>query len=51
VCTKLGGVSRTTAYSIIDEGQLVLVHIGRRSFVTAKSLAAYVERLSEAATP
>lgn len=46
----LGLGSRTTVYKLADLGELVRVNIGRRSFITAKSLAAYVDRLSEAAT-
>jgi hypothetical protein len=47
---KLGDIGRTTMYELFDQGELVRVNIGRRGFVTAKSLAAYVDRLSEAAT-
>lgn len=46
----LGGIGHTTMYELIKRGEIVKVNIGRRSFVTAESLAAYVERLSEAAT-
>ncbi|HEY1843002.1 MAG TPA: helix-turn-helix domain-containing protein [Mycobacterium sp.] len=46
----LGGIGRTTTYELIDRGELVKVNIGRRAFITAESLAAYVDRLSEAAT-
>jgi excisionase family DNA binding protein len=46
----LGGVGRTTVYELIKRGELTQVHIGRRGFITAKSLAAYVDRLSQAAT-
>jgi hypothetical protein len=46
----LGGVGRTTVYDLIKRGELTQVHIGRRGFITAKSLAAYVDRLSAAAT-
>jgi len=42
---QLGGVCRTTVYKLISTGELELVKIGRRSFVTGESLAAYVERL------
>jgi excisionase family DNA binding protein len=49
-CSKLGGVSRTTVYELVNRGELTKVNIGRRGFITAKSLAAYVDRLSEAAT-
>jgi len=46
----LGNVSRTTVYDLVDKRELVKVNIGRRSFITAESLAAYVDRLSEVAT-
>lgn len=42
---QLGGVCRTTVYKLINEGELELVKIGRRSFITGKSLTDYVERL------
>ena len=50
VSAQLGGIGRTKIYDLIDHGELVKVNIGRRAFVTAKSIAAYVDRLSEAAT-
>jgi 5-keto 4-deoxyuronate isomerase len=37
-------------YELFDRRELVRVNIGRRGFVTVKSLAAYVDRLSEAAS-
>jgi excisionase family DNA binding protein len=43
----LGGIGRTTVYELIKRGELTQVHVGRRSFLTAKSLAAYVDRLSD----
>jgi hypothetical protein len=46
----LGGIGRTTTYELIDRGELVKVNIGRRAFITTESLAAYVDRLTEAAT-
>lgn len=49
-CKLLGGVSRTTAYELVKQRQLVKVNIGRRGFITAKSLGVYVDRLSEAAS-
>jgi excisionase family DNA binding protein len=49
-CAELGGVSRTTIYDLVNRGELVKVNIGRRGFITAESLGAYVERLSRAAT-
>lgn len=42
---RLGGIGRTTVYELINAGELVKVTIGRRAFVTAKSIAAYVDRL------
>lgn len=47
---SLGRLSRTTIYNLVNDGQLEMVHVGRRAFITAKSIAAYVDRLSEAAT-
>ena len=49
-CDELGGVSRTTIYDLVNRGELVKVNIGRRGFITAESLDAYVDRLSQAAT-
>ncbi|GAC1411324.1 MAG: hypothetical protein NVS4B6_29740 [Mycobacterium sp.] len=46
----LGGIGRTILFELFDRDELVRVDIGRRGFVTAKSLAAYVERLFEAVT-
>jgi excisionase family DNA binding protein len=46
----LGGLGRTTVYELIKRGELTQVHVGRRSFITAKSLEGYVNRLQEAAT-
>ena len=41
------GVGRTTVYGLVDKGELQLVHIGRRGLITADSLDAYIERLSD----
>jgi excisionase family DNA binding protein len=49
-CEELGGVSRPTVYDLVNRGELTKVNIGRRGFITGESLAAYVDRLSEAAT-
>lgn len=46
-CTALGNVSRTTLYELVNAGELTKVNIGRRGFITAKSIAAYVDRLSQ----
>jgi hypothetical protein len=48
-CKVLGDVGRTTVYTLVDRGDLVKVNIGRRSFITAESLTAYVDRITEAA--
>lgn len=45
----LGGIGRTTLYELVKRGELVKVNIGRRGFITAESLQAYVDRLSASA--
>lgn len=45
---QLGDIGRTTLYELFDRGELTRVNIGRRGFVTAKSIAAYVDRLAGA---
>ena len=42
----LGGISHSNFYEIIKRGDLELVKIGRRSFVTDEALRRYVARLS-----
>ena len=49
-CARLGGIGRTSLYELVNRGEVVKVNVGRRGFITAKSLEAYVDRLSEAAT-
>lgn len=46
----LGGISRTTAWQLVRYGELVCVKIGARAFITAKSIAQYVDRLTAAAS-
>ena len=41
-------VGRTTIYSLTERGELKTVKIGRRALITADSLDAYVQRLTEA---
>jgi hypothetical protein len=48
--STLGDVSRPTVYKLVNEGQLIKVNIGRRGFITTESLAAYVDRLTDAAS-
>jgi hypothetical protein len=43
----LGGIGRTMLYALAKEGHLAKVNIGRRGFITAESLQAYVARLSQ----
>ena len=45
----LGGIGRTKLYDLVNLGQLTKVNIGSRSFITAESLEAYLERLVEGA--
>ena len=47
--TVLGNVGRTKVYELVNAGEIVKVSIGRRSFITTESLAAYVDRLTQAA--
>jgi hypothetical protein len=41
----LGGIGNTKLWELIEARQLERVRIGTRAFVTAESVAAYVERL------
>ena len=45
----LGGIGHTTIYDLIKRREVIKVNIGRRGFITSESLAAYVNRLQEAA--
>ena len=42
----LGGVSRTKIYDLVRQGDIELVKIGRRSFITDASLRRYVRQLT-----
>ena len=42
---RLGGISRSTLYNLLSRGELRLVKIGRRSFVTAESLQDFIRTL------
>jgi hypothetical protein len=46
----LGGIGKTTFFQLKQTRQIEQVKIGRRGFITAKSIAAYVDRLSQAAS-
>ena len=39
----LGGLGRTTIFELIRKGELQIVKIGRRTFITRKSLNDFVE--------
>ncbi|MBN3458804.1 DNA-binding protein [Mycobacterium sp. DSM 3803] len=41
----LGGIGATKLYDLIGKGELTKVNIGRRGFITARSLDEYVDRL------
>ena len=41
---QLGGISPTTFYGLVKEGELSLVKIGRRSFVQAEELDDFLRR-------
>jgi excisionase family DNA binding protein len=42
----LGGISRTTLHELAKRGEVAVVNIGRRAFITRASLDEYVERIS-----
>jgi hypothetical protein len=42
---RLGSIGRSSVYRLINENQLTRVCIGRRAFVTAESIDAYIDRL------
>ena len=43
---RLGGIGRSTLYKLVERGDLVNVKIGKRSFITADSLKAFVDHLA-----
>lgn len=42
----LGGIGHTTGYELVNQGKLTKVNIGRRAFITADSIDAYVAELT-----
>ncbi|WP_426325691.1 helix-turn-helix domain-containing protein [Microbacterium sp. E-13] len=42
----LGGISRTTLYELAKRGDVLLVNIGRRAFITRDSMDSYVASLT-----
>jgi len=49
VLAALGGISRAQFYALLAAGDLRAVKLGRRTFVTAQALDAYVARLNRGA--
>ncbi|AZZ82570.1 DNA-binding protein [Gordonia alkanivorans] len=45
--SALGGISRSTLYKLIADGEVTRVNIGRRSFVTGDSIDQYIHTLTE----
>lgn len=45
---QLGDIGRTKLDQLCDNDDLKRVHIGRRAFITAESIEAYVNRLATA---
>lgn len=43
---KLGGIGKTKLYDLVNSGDLTKVNIGRRGFITRKSIEAYVDRIA-----
>jgi excisionase family DNA binding protein len=41
---QLGGIGHSTFYALVNEGELSLIKIGRRSFVQAEELDDFVRR-------
>jgi hypothetical protein len=47
---ELGEIGRTTLWKLAKTGEVTEVRIGHRAFITAESIAAYVERIIAAAS-
>ncbi len=45
VAMKLGNVSRSTIYRLIEQNKLIRVRLGGKALITGQSLAGYVEEL------
>lgn len=46
---RLGGVSRTTVYKLIDDGKLKRAKVGARAMITRDSLEAYLTHIATSA--
>jgi hypothetical protein len=49
VADKMGGISRSQVFKLMREGKLHRIKIGRRSFVTMKSIDGYIRGLIDQA--
>jgi len=49
VAVKLGNVSRSTIYRLIDQNKLVRVRLGAKALITGESLAGFIEELKQEA--
>ena len=47
---RLGGIGRTTIYSLIGSGKLVAVKLGSRTLITAASIQALLDSLPRVAS-
>lgn len=45
VMELLGGIGRTTLHELVVSGDLEKVKVGRRAFITAESIDAYLDRI------
>jgi hypothetical protein len=45
-CAELGDISRTMLWELARDKKIEKVSIGRRAFITAKSIVAYIDSLS-----
>lgn len=44
-CQQLGGLSMPMIYKLAKRGDIKLVKLGRRTFITADSIETYIDRL------
>jgi len=44
---ELGGIGRTMLYKLVKDGHLTRANIGRRSFITGESIAAYITAITQ----
>ncbi|WP_280467393.1 helix-turn-helix domain-containing protein [Nocardia cyriacigeorgica] len=44
----LGGISTVTLYELINAGEIQRINIGRRAFISYRSIQDYIQRLKDA---